>query len=85
MIFYAALHVVESHFANNRVHNSTHAEREHYIKTSFRNLWQPYHRLQSESMKARYLQGGAFSMNSHAVDAELRRGKYNSLRRLLRT
>jgi hypothetical protein len=80
MLFYSALHLLESAFDNAGVHNRTHSEREFFIKSAHPQVWPAYHRLQSESMKARYLQGGGFSLSTRGVDAELRRQKWKSIR-----
>ncbi len=85
MLFYSALHPLESAFDGAGVHNRTHSERELYIKKSHPQIWPAYHRLQTESMKARYLQGGAFSMNHKSVEAELRRQKWSSIRAYINT
>ncbi len=85
MLFYAALHVLESAFASEAVHNATHSERELYIRLRHPAAWPAYSRLKSESLKARYLQGGGFSLPGAAVDAELRRVKFRDIRRYVRT
>lgn len=84
MLFYAALHVVEGALASEARHNTTHSDRELYLKERHGKVWPPYHRLQTESMKARYLQGGAFLMNARSVDSELRRGKFREVVRYCR-
>jgi hypothetical protein len=83
-LFYSALHVVEAAFEAEGRHNNTHQQRELYIKERHRALWQPYHRLQNESMKARYLQGGAFSLGAEGVENELRRQKFRQVHRYVR-
>lgn len=83
-LFYSALHLIEAAFEAEGRHNSTHPQRELYIKQRHRQLWPPYHRLQSESMKARYLQGGAFALRAEGVENELRRQKYRQVRRYVR-
>jgi len=80
MLFYAALHVLEAAFDAEGVHNETHGSRELYIKQRHKVAWAPYHRLQTESMKARYLQGGAFALSARSVEAELRRVKFAAVR-----
>lgn len=77
-LFYAALHRMEEAFAAVGVHNTTHSNREYFIKTSplHMGIWPAYHRLENESMKARYLQGGPFALNSKSVRNELCRLKY---------
>jgi hypothetical protein len=85
MLFYAALHFLEQAFEAEGRHNLTHGERELYIKQRHEQAWVPYSRLLNESKKARYLQGGGFSMNARAVDRELRRSRLRALRRYVRT
>lgn len=85
MLFYAALHLLEQVFARESRHCITHSDRELHIKSHHKSVWPAYHRLQSESMKARYLQGGGFSLPARAVDCELRRGKLAELRRYARS
>jgi hypothetical protein len=84
MLFYSALHVLESAFDSEGIHNPTHQTRELYIKQRHPQVWPAYLRLQSESLKARYLQGGGFSMSSKGVDQELRRQKLKMVRRYVR-
>jgi hypothetical protein len=72
MLFYAAPHTLERTFALDGRHNRSHPDREVHVKTTCGSVWPPYHRLQNESLKARYLQGGGFSLNSKAVQNELR-------------
>ena len=86
MLFYAALHLLESAFDKIGIHNTTHSKRELFIKSSavHSGIWPAYHRLETESMKTRYLQGGSFCMNAKAVDSELRRGKLAEVRRHVR-
>ncbi len=85
MLFYSALHLLESAFDASGIHNRTHSEREFFIKANHPQVWPAYHRLQSESMKARYLEGGAFSMNPKGVRAELRRQKWKAIRAYVAT
>jgi hypothetical protein len=84
MLFYSALHVMESLFAGAGVHCPDHARREQHIKNHHKQVWSAYHRLQTESAKARYLQGGAFSMNAGMVRQELWRKKFREIRRYVR-
>jgi uncharacterized protein YigE (DUF2233 family) len=85
MLFYSALHVLEAAFASEGRHNPTHQVLELYVKERHSMVWPAYHRLQSESMKARYLQGGAFAMNAAAVHGDLYRKKWREVRRYVRT
>lgn len=85
MLFYASLHILESVFEAEGVHNSTHKIREFYIKQRHTKVWPAYHRLETESQKARYLQGGGFSLRARAVDGELRRRKLREVRHYVRT
>ena len=85
MLFYSALHVLESLFAAEQIHCPDHSRRELYIKTTHKKIWPSYHRLQTESAKARYLQGGAFSMNASMVKKELWKQKYRDIRQYVRS
>ena len=85
MLFYAALHTLESAFASEGVHTVTHAQRELYIKLRHPRVWPAYSRLKTESLKARYLEGGGFSLPAMAVDAELRRLKFRDVRLYVRS
>lgn len=85
MLFYAALHILESAFDTEGFHGTTHGDREYYIKKRHGSVWPAYHRLQTESMKARYMHGGRFFMNARAVDGELRRRKLADVRAHVRT
>jgi hypothetical protein len=71
MLFYSALHLLEQTFAYDNHHNRTHPDREYHIKKNCSSIWPAYHRLQNESLKARYMQGGIFSMNAKGVQGEL--------------
>lgn len=84
MLFYASIHMLEEAFAYEGKHSTTHQDRELHIKVRHPTVWSAHHRLQSESMKARYLHGGAFGMAAKPVDRELRRQKLAQIRRYIR-
>jgi len=55
--FYAALHVVEAVFANEKpvLHGQCHQRREQLLKQKYQNIYIPYHALRSAADVARYL------------------------------
>lgn len=71
ILFYCALQLVEAYFARLARHNRSHSERERSIKSDCQGIWPAYHRLENESLKARYLEGGAFAMPAKSVRREL--------------
>jgi hypothetical protein len=79
-LFYSALHRVEAALSREGAHCVTHQDRELYLKRRHGTVWPAYSRLKNESMKARYLQGGGFSLSAKSVDHELRRGKMAQIR-----
>jgi hypothetical protein len=62
MLFYCAVHLVERLFAIEGRHFCDHSTREFELKSRYMSLWHPYRVLKSESLKTRYLDGGAFTM-----------------------
>jgi hypothetical protein len=84
MLFYAALHISEAVFEQEGQHCTNHGDRARYIKERHKPLWSSYHRLQNESEKARYLEGGAFLLTPSQVEHELRKGQLTKIRKYLR-
>lgn len=72
-LFYSALHYIEAVASLAGKHCRVHREREEFIRKSHPALWKFYHPLWSASEQARYLAGGAFTMNADAVEHYLRR------------
>lgn len=74
MLFYCAVHQVERLLATESepVHCGDHGTRELIVKTRFQSFWQHYRALKAESLKARYLEGGMFSMNAERVRRDLK-------------
>lgn len=71
MLFYCAVHQVERLLALEDIHSCEHADREFVIKSRYLSLWSNYRILKTESMKTRYLHGGAFSLSSNKVKTKL--------------
>lgn len=79
MLFYAGLHRLEAAFAVHNIHKRTHVKRDEFLRRHCRQVMKPYMRLKNESLKARYLQGGLFSLDSSAVKSQLRDDKYEKV------
>jgi hypothetical protein len=71
MVFYAALHRLEGAIAVHGLHNRDHKERNRFIRSHCASAWPSYLLLQNESLKARYLQGGKFSLTADQVRLNL--------------
>ena len=71
MLFYCAVHTVERLFSTTGTHFEEHSTREWELKQRYQTLWNPYRILKSESLKARYLDGGVFSMAPGKVKSVL--------------
>jgi hypothetical protein len=76
MVFYAAVHRVEEACATHGHDSRDHKERDDYIRRNCIQIWQPYLRLKNESLKARYLEGGVFSLTADQVRKQLIEGQY---------
>jgi hypothetical protein len=71
MLFYCAVHLVEQFFAFESKHFCEHSEREFEIKANYHSIWADYRALKSESLKARYMDGGLFNMTAAQVQKKL--------------
>lgn len=80
-LFYSALHYVEAVAASAGRHCRVHRDREDFIRRSHGKMWKYYHPLWSASEQARYLAGGAFIMNSDAVEHYLRKSNHHCIER----
>lgn len=54
LAFYKSLHAVDSYFAKLRIHPRGHREREQYVQSHLRNIYDPYLALYQASIRARY-------------------------------
>ncbi|HUS57242.1 MAG TPA: hypothetical protein VM141_01205, partial [Planctomycetota bacterium] len=85
--FYAAIHVVEAVFANEKpiLHGQCHQRREQLLKQKYQNIYIPYHALRDAADVARYLdKADCFSlfMDPSQVQAILLQQKLTSILRL---
>lgn len=76
MVLYAAVHRVEEACATHGHDNRDHQERNSYIRQHCIHVWPPYLRLLNESMKARYMDNGMFSLTAEQVRKQLIDGPY---------
>jgi hypothetical protein len=78
-LFYSALHHVEAVAAASGKDCRTHRQREDFIQKNHIKMWKFYRPLWAASEQARYLAGGAFTMNSEAVENFLRKKHHHAL------
>lgn len=72
MLFYCAVHLVEQMLAREGKHSCEHSDRDFELKSRYQSIWNGGYRvLKAESMKARYLANGAFTMPAAKVESKL--------------
>lgn len=73
MLFHCAVHYVEKLLASGPtpLHCTDHAARDFELKSRYASIWPHYRVLKSESLKARYMDGGVFTMTARQVRARL--------------
>lgn len=76
MLFYSALHKVESVCADRNLHHSEHTDRNQFLCRHWPEVYRVYKRLRNESKKARYFDGGVFSLTADQVRKQLLEGAY---------
>jgi hypothetical protein len=80
-LFYSAMHYVEAVAALSKKDNRVHPQRKQFIIENHPTMWKFYEPLMQSSEKARYMTGGAFTMNAAAVEDYLRKKHHVAIER----